>query len=58
MKKKVKADNEVIVSLAQLEKVKCESSKIAKRQLNLESKVRQLEKISSEISQITALSEK
>ena len=58
MKKKVKADNEVIVSLAQLEKVKCERSKIAKRQLNLESKVRQLEKISSEISQISALSEK
>ena len=53
LKKKVRADKEVTVSLTKLERVKSDSSNIAQTQLSLESKIRQLEKISSDISQIT-----
>ena len=58
LKKKAKAEKEIIVSLTQLEREKINSSNIAKKELVLESKIKLLQKISSDISQITTLSEK
>ena len=58
LKKKARAEREIIASLTQLEREKSNSSNIAQKQLSLEKKIKLLQKISSDISQITTLSEK
>ena len=58
LKKKTKAEKELIESLTQLERVKTNSSNFAKKELVLENKIKLLQNISSDIAQITTLSEK
>ena len=58
LKKKTKAEKELIESLTQLERVKTNSSNFAKKELALENKIKLLQNISSDIAQITTPSEK